>query len=253
MTARLVRESGPDNTEALLRQQVAVCSRLLNMEGILGYSGHVSARLPDGRGFLIQPFDQSRAELSADDLLVCDADGRKIAGPEDRKAPSEVFIHSEILGRRADVNAVAHFHYETATLFTLVEGVSLLPVKNHAIRWASGFPVHSDPSHVNSPELGRALAEALGPHNACLIRAHGQVVVAEDVPALFIDSVHFVENAEAHYRAAQLGKVIPLDAGEIARFAEAQNRPRHVRKLWRYYVGKGIAAGVLGPEAEDLV
>ena len=32
------------------------------------------------------------------------------------------------------------------------------------------MPVHPDPSHVNSPELGRSLADTLGPHHALLIR-----------------------------------------------------------------------------------
>ena len=28
--------------------EVAACTRLLNFEGVLGYSGHVSQRLPEG-------------------------------------------------------------------------------------------------------------------------------------------------------------------------------------------------------------
>jgi hypothetical protein len=49
--------------ERRLREQVAACTLMLNELGILGYSGHVSARLPGGHGFLIQSFDQSRAAL----------------------------------------------------------------------------------------------------------------------------------------------------------------------------------------------
>ena len=33
---------------------------------------------------------------------------------------------------RPDVGAVGHFHPETATMSTLVEGRPLVPVKNHA-------------------------------------------------------------------------------------------------------------------------
>jgi L-ribulose-5-phosphate 4-epimerase len=60
---------------------------------------------------------------------------------------------------------------------------------------------------VSTPERSRALARSLGSHNALLIRAHGQVVVAESVPAVLIDSVHFVENAQAMYDAAGLGRL----------------------------------------------
>ena len=234
--------------EQRLRHEVAAATLLLNAEGILGYSGHISARLPAGRGILIQAVDQSRAELEPGQLLVCDFDGRVIEGPPGIRPPSEVFIHTEILGARPDVNAVAHFHHDLTTTFTLVEGLKLLPVKNHAVRWESGIPEHADPSHVSTPALGRAVAATLGAHHALLVRAHGQIVVAESVPGVLIDAIHFVENAEAHYRAAALGKVRPLTGAEFAAFRADFDRERHVAKLWRYYVGRGRARGVL-PEA----
>jgi len=232
-------------TERRLRHEVAAATLLLNDLGILGYSGHVSARLPDRTAFLIQSFEQSRAELAPEDLLICDLEGAVLAGAQGMRPPSEVFLHSEILRARAEVQAVAHFHHDLTTTFSLVEGVALSPVKNHAVRWAGGIPIHPDPSHVSDQALGRAAAASLGQCQAMLIRAHGQVVAAESVPAVFVDSVHFVENAEAMYRAACLGKVMPLSAAEIAAFARGFDRERHIAKLWKYYLGRGRAQGLL--------
>jgi len=231
--------------ERQLRVQVAACTLLLNDLSILGYSGHVSARLPGRHAFLVQSFDQSRADIEPDDLLICDFDGSVLAGPPGLRPPAEVYLHSEILRARPDVHAVAHFHHDLATVFTLVDGIALQPVKNHAARWADGIPIHPDPSHVSDPALGRTAAQSLGPHHAMLIRAHGQVVAAETVPAVFVDSVHFVENAEAMYRAAVLGPVLPLSAEEIAGFRRDFDRGRHIAKLWKYYVGRGRARGLL--------
>ena len=233
-----------NDPEQRLRAEIAACTRLMNMEGLMGYSGHVSARLPDDR-FLIQDFDQSRASLTPESLLICDMNGRLVSGPPGLRPVAEVHIHSEIFKARPDVNAIAHFHHDLTTTFTLVEGVSLIPLKNHALRWRSGIPVHPDPSHVDTSELGRGLAASLGPHHACLIRAHGQVVVAEDVRSLLIDSVHLVENAVALYQAAALGKVIPLSEREMDDFARAFKRDKHVAKLWTYYVDRGREAGLL--------
>jgi L-ribulose-5-phosphate 4-epimerase len=245
-SAKIVEQAVPaDMSEPRLRQQVAACTLLLNDLGILGYSGHVSARLPGCDAFLVQSFEQSRATLKPDDLLICDFAGKMLAGPAGQRPPSEVFLHCEILRARPDVQAIAHFHHDLTTVFTLVEGLELKPIKNHAVRWASGIPVHSDPSHVSDPALGRALARTLAAHQALLIRAHGQVVVAESVPALLIDSVHFVENAQAMYQAAALGRVLPLSADEIAGFLRDFKRDRHVAKLWKYYVGRGRARGLL--------
>jgi L-ribulose-5-phosphate 4-epimerase len=241
---------GANNQEARLRDGVAGVTRLLNDLGLLGYSGHVSARLPEGDRFLIQSFDQSRASLAPEDLLVSDLDGRKLAGPAGAKLPSEVYIHSEILRARPDIQAVAHFHHDLSTTFTLVEDVKLVPIKNHAVRWADGIPEHGDPSHVSTPELGRALAATLAEHHALQIRAHGQVVTAESLPALLVDCVHFTENAEALFRAHTLGQVRPLSESELASFLADFHRDRHVPKLWHYYVGRARARGVLPAEWE---
>jgi ribulose-5-phosphate 4-epimerase/fuculose-1-phosphate aldolase len=237
------------NSEAALRRDVAACTRMLVHEGILGYSGHVSARLPKeqyGRdAILIQPGARSRFELEADELLVVDFDGKVLAGKEHGKPPSEVFIHTEIMKARPDVAAVAHFHPETATLFTLVDDVPFRPVKNHAARWIDGTPVHPDASHVDTPASGASLADTLGRHEAALIRAHGAVVVAEDVRALFVDCVHFEENADALYRAAAIGRVNPLSTEEAKSFLSSFDRAEHAVKLWTYYVGRARAANVL--------
>ncbi|HKX16765.1 MAG TPA: class II aldolase/adducin family protein [bacterium] len=243
---RALRRSRPgadSHAETRLRDEVARCTRLLAGLGILDYSGHVSARLSGRAAFLIQPFEQSRAGLQPRDLLVCDFDGTVAAGGSaDRRPPAEVYLHAEILRARPDVRAVAHLHHELTTVFTVVNGVTLVPVKNHAARWASGVPVYPDPRHVDSRARGRAAARSLGPHHAMLIRAHGQVVVAESVPAVFADALHFVENAEALYRAALLGRPRPLSAREMADFVREFDRDRHVAKLWRDYTGQRPAA-----------
>ena len=240
------------NSEAALRRDLAACTRMLVHDGILGYSGHISARLPGRDAILIQPGARSRAELEPRELLVVDLDGKVLEGREHGKPPSEVFIHTEILKARRDVGAVAHFHPETATLFTLVDDVPFRPVKNHAARWIAGTPVHPDPSHVDTTESGAALAETLGKHEAALIRAHGAIVVAEDLRSLFVDCVHFEENAEALYRAAAIGRVSPLTHAEARSFLASFDRAQHAEKLWTYYVGRARIAGVLeeGYEAD---
>jgi L-ribulose-5-phosphate 4-epimerase len=214
------------------------------MEGLLTYSGHVSARVPDRDGFLIHPLMESRAAVSADDILVCDFGCELLAESPAERPPRESFIHAEIYRARLDVQAVAHTHSELAAAFTLAE-VTLQPMKSHAVRWASGIPTHPDPSHIKTPSQGRELAATLGSHNAALLRAHGGVVVAESVEALLVDAVHFEENARAQLQAQTLGRPLPLTDDEVELLQSRSNREQHVDKLWRYYIERGQAAGVL--------
>ena len=240
-----VTHNSANNIEQRLRHEIAAVTRLLVSERILGYSGHVSARLPERDAILIQPIHESRAALRPEHLLVCDMDGKMIDGPPGERPPSEIYIHTELYRARADVNAIAHYHHDLTTAFSLVEGVALRPIKNHAVRWASGIPVHPAPDHVNTSALGRALAQRLGPHHALVIRAHGEVVVAETLPALLMDVIHFTENAQALYQASLLGPVAALTADEMARFAKSLKRRKHSIKLLTYYIGRAQADGLL--------
>ncbi|HSM19033.1 MAG TPA: class II aldolase/adducin family protein, partial [Hyphomicrobiales bacterium] len=220
----------------------------LHAEGVLDYSGHIGARLPDNSGILIQGFKDSRDELTPDQVLTVDWDGSLIEGREGARPPSETVIHTAILKARPDIGAVLHCHPPSAILFTLIEGAAFVPMKNHAIRWRDGVPEHSDPGHISSQEQGAALAATLGEHNACLLRAHGAVLVAEDPRALLIDGIHFEENATALRDAMAIGSLRPLTEAECEMMASTFRRDHHISKLWAYYVGRGIKEGVL-PES----
>jgi ribulose-5-phosphate 4-epimerase/fuculose-1-phosphate aldolase len=233
------------DAEYVLRMKVAACTLMLVNEKCMNYSGHVSGRLPGGDTFLIQPIDVPRSGLRPDDLLVCDLDGEVVRGRAGSKAPAEVALHAEILRARPDVNSIAHFHHDLTNSFTLVEDMPLRIVKNHAIRWRSGMPVHADPAHVATPELGRAVANTLGTHHALQIRAHGQVITAESVEAVLTDFIHFVENAQAMHNACVLGRLVPLSEADMESFAKYFKRDRHVDKLWRYYIESWQTAGVV--------
>ncbi len=226
-----------------LRKELAAATRMLVDAGIMGYSGHLSARPSDLDRLLIQPIDDPRAGLRGERLLLVDFDGGVLEG--EGKPPSELAIHTEIYRARPEVRSVAHFHHDPTTMFTMADDCPLVAVKNHASRWASGVPVHPDPSHMATADQGRALAATLGEADAALLRGHGEVVVAEDVLTLFADVIHFVENADALAIAARLGPVVPLTAAECDRFLATFKRERHARKLWSYHTWVATRRGTL--------
>jgi L-ribulose-5-phosphate 4-epimerase len=224
--------------------ETAAATRLLVTEGILDYSGHISTRIPGRDAFVIQVGSSSRAEIGPESMLVVDHSGKVIEG--DGQPPSELPIHLEILKARPDVQAVLHCHMELAIAFTMMQGVTLVPMRARASRWKSGIPTHPDPSHIKYTEQGSALAQTLGPNHAALMRAHGLVLVAESVRALFIDAVHFKENASAQLQVLQAGaKPLALTAEEIEQIERMEMREWHIKKLWNYYMRKGLAENVL--------
>lgn len=224
--------------------EVAAATRMLVMEEILDYSGHISTRVPGEDGFLIQRRTDSRAEVVPENLVFVGYDGKVKGG--DGKPPSETVIHTAILNARPDVQAVLHCHMEISIAFTMMEGVTLLPMRARATRWRSGIPTHPDPSHIKNFDQGQELMQTLGKHHAALMRAHGMVLVAESTQALMIDAVHFKENAVAQMSAMQAGaKPVPLNDKEIQQILKMEDRDHHIGKLWNYYVRKAIASGEL--------
>lgn len=234
------------NSAKVLRTQVAACTRLLNMEGILHYSGHISVRVPGTDTLYIQTRNESRADVTPESILLVDLDGKVLEG--DGKPPSELVIHTEIYRARPDIGSIIHNHMEIATAFTLAKNVKLQVVSFAAARWASGIPVMRDAGHFKTKEHGISLAKALGNANALLLRAHGLVLTSESAPAMLCDTIHFQDNARAQKEAMQLGEIDPLTPAEIARVEQYSERDHHVRKMWNYYAKEGVKKGVLPKE-----
>ncbi len=86
------------------------------------------------------------------------------------------------------------------------------------------------------------MAETLAHHNAALLRAHGSILVAESIPTLLMDAIHFEENARAQITAAQLGRMKPLTEAELEVLADEWVREDHAAKLWHHFVTKLRAA-----------
>lgn len=226
-----------------LRDDVVTCTRLLVFQDILDYSGHLSARVPGKKLMLIQPRDTSRAGLSSDDMLVVDLDGRVVEG--EGVPPAEWPIHASTYRARPDVNMVCHGHPTLSTTFSMVDR-PLLPMRHFAYKFPDGLPVHPDPTHIFSLEQGDALAKTLGQGGACLLRAHGTLVVGHRIQELFMDCLDIEENARTLLYATQLGTLLPLTPEEVKRVGASYGRTGHrPNKVWEHYLHRGRTAGVL--------
>jgi L-ribulose-5-phosphate 4-epimerase len=226
-----------------LREQLAACTRLLVMQEVMDFSGHVSARIPGTDRVLIQPRDTSRAALTADDILVVDLDCNILEG--EGPAPSETALHTCVYRARPDAVAVCHGHPTMSTLFTIVDR-PFLPVRNFAYRFADGVPVHADTTHIRSEAQGQAVAETLGQHAVCLLRAHGTVVVSHSVEELLMDCLDIEENARSLLYANSLGPLLPITRDEVTELQASYGRSGYrAGKVWEHYLAKGRLAGIL--------
>jgi L-fuculose-phosphate aldolase len=226
-----------------LRGQLALACRMLVNEGLLDQSGHISARHPtDPNRFLIHPHRLSRYEVTPDKLVLVNLDGEVVEGQD--RAPSERFIHAGIYRARPEVGSVCHIHSRMATVFPIA-GRPLRAITNYAtFLGPEPVPVYPDPRHVDTLAKGEALAASLGERSACLMRAHGAVIVGADVREAFAASVYLEENALRAYMALQIGELAGYAEDELRGVAAHNWTAGSRQKTWDYYRARAQRAGL---------
>jgi L-fuculose-phosphate aldolase len=205
---------------ALRREIVVVCRRLWERGLIAGQDGNVSVRLPGNR-LLVTPAGMSKVDVGPNDLveLSLDGDGRRGG----RRASSEVLMHLRIYNRRPDVMAVVHAHPPTATAFAVAGEGLVACVLPEVI-----FQVGQVPLLRYATPGTEALADSFEPylatHDAFLLANHGATTVG---PSLLLahQRMESVEHAARILLGARLlGRVNPLDSGEVRALEEARRR-----------------------------
>lgn len=179
----------------------------LYKRGFIEGFGHISARLPGSDRFLIARHSLG-PRATAEDFLVLDLEGRKLAGQGD--ITGEYPIHLDILRARPDVGSVIHYHGLYSTAFTTSEQ-TLRPIHLMGTIFHDGIPIYPDPRLVSNRQRGAALAKALGPHRAVLMRAHGAAITGGSVEEAVGGAFLFEENARRACISAGLGKPVWLD------------------------------------------
>lgn len=155
--------------------------------------GHVAARLPDDPGlFLMKAHTIGLEEITPDNLITLNLEAEKVAGHMPRHL--EAFIHSEILRARPDVQAVVHTHAPHAVAFSSLER-PLQPIGHDGAMFSGGLPVFFETSDlIVDQQRGKAVARALGAHNALLLRNHGIVTTGRSIEEATVLAL-WLENA----------------------------------------------------------
>lgn len=226
-------------TEETLKVKVAQAVRMLAVEGIVNYSGHVSARVPGTNRIVINSRDASREIVQSENIVTVDLDGNKVAGKEGE--PDETWMHLSIYRARPDVMSVVHSHALYSTAFTIARK-PLLPVTVRGAIFADGVPEYREAGKIVNREQGDALAKELGPHRAVLIRMHGAAVVGGYLEEAFAVALHLEEDAQYQLTAAMLGPVDQLTPQEVEDSIRESWKPNSILKRWEYYRAKEARA-----------
>jgi L-ribulose-5-phosphate 4-epimerase len=164
-----------------LRRKLTNAGRVLTSQDQGDFvAGHVTVRLPDDpRRFLMKPATIGLDEMTPDTVITVNLDGKKVGGTMPRH--NEVFIHSEVLRARPDIQCVVHTHAPHAVAFSSL-GKKLVPVNNEAGYFHNRLPVFDETTDlIVTPERGAAVARCMGQNTAVLLRNHGIVTAGRSI------------------------------------------------------------------------
>jgi len=175
--------------------------------------------------------------VAAGDIIEYDLDSKPVSG-DPGAGYTERFIHGEIYRARPDVMAIVHCHSPDLIPFG-ASSVPLRPVYHMAgfleqpvpifeIRAAAGIT----DMLIRNPELGRALAQTLGPTPAALMRGHGAVVVAPSLHVVVGRAYYMNLNARLQLQAILLGGSVKYLDPEEAQKTGAQDG---FERAWDYW------------------
>ena len=118
-------------------------------------------RIPGQNKILMKPHSFGFEEIRPQHIIVVDiGTGKKLEGKYERH--SEVFIHTEIMKARPDVNCVVHSHPPYATAFGAL-GQRLRPISHEGNIFYEGLPTFDyTTALIRTPELGVEVAKSLG-------------------------------------------------------------------------------------------
>ena len=210
-----------------LKKKVALGNRIVFHQGLADYHGHVSARIPGTRKFLIKPVLAPLGRIAAKDIIlvdideymeVCEENYAKAANKRSvtklKLPPRETMIHASVYNTRPDVNSVVHTHQPLATAFSIA-GVPLKPIYNQASVFAPETPIFPSPRLIYSVQDGKEICATLGSRMAMLLQGHGIVVVGDSLEYATVHAIYLERTAYIQWIASSIGTPVLMPQKDI--------------------------------------
>lgn len=204
------------SAEAQARIDLAAALRTASRMGLgEGICNHFSAEVPGRPGhFLINPQGLHWSEVTPADLVLLDAQGRKLAGRHEVE-PTAFFIHGAAHRSKPTAKCVLHTHMPYATTLTVVLGGRIEPVSQTALKFhgRDAYDEHYNGLALDAAE-GERIVAGLNNADVLFLANHGVIVTGPRIDVAF-DDLYYLE------RACQL-QVLGMGTGKpLRQVAEA--------------------------------
>jgi ribulose-5-phosphate 4-epimerase/fuculose-1-phosphate aldolase len=167
-------------------------SRLGYGEGICN---HFSMEMPGDPGrFLINPQGLHWSEVTTHDLVVVDAQGRRVSGRHPVE-PTAFFIHGAIHRGKATAKCVLHTHMPYATALTVIQDGRLEWASQTALKFHDRVAYDDEYGGLALDDAeGERMCGRLADAEVLFLANHGVIVTGPDMATAF-DDLYYLERA----------------------------------------------------------
>jgi len=211
-------------TIASIRREVcALHSELTRYQLVVWTAGNVSARVPGQDLLVIKPSGVSYDDLTPDNMVVCDLDGRVVDGVH---APSsDTAAQAYVYRHLPDVGGVVHTHSPYATAWAARGEAIPCVLTMVADEFGGDIPVGPF-AVIGDDSIGRGIVDTLSGSRspAVLMQNHGVFAVGATARAAVKAAVMCEDVARTVHLSRQLGEPLPIEQSQVDRlFDRYQN------------------------------
>ncbi len=230
------------------RIDLAACFRMAAKLGMAeGICNHFSFVLPGHpQLFLVNPFGLAFAEVTASSLLICDFQGRVLAG-EGQPEATAFFIHAQLHRLNPRATAAFHTHMPNATALCMLEGDPFVWAGQTALKFYERMVVDE---HYNGLALddaeGERISRAAGEADIVMLKNHGPLVLGPSIAEAWDDLYYLERAAEVQLKAMASGRPLKPVPHAIASAAcrqmlvgNAESARLHLESVKRSLTGSG--------------
>lgn len=208
--------------ERAARRQIAEVAREIYGRKLSGATdGNLSVRLGSDR-FATTPSGVHKGRLEPADVVIVDASGQPIGGPQRGasgrvlRPSSEIGLHLEAYRRRPEIGAVIHAHPPMAIAYTLAGG-KLSETLVSEVVFAIGQIATAPYTTPTTAQVPAVLGEYLACYDCVILPRHGSVTLGADLDTAQARLDALEHTAYIYCMVKMMGGAAPIAAGEVDR------------------------------------
>jgi L-ribulose-5-phosphate 4-epimerase len=201
---------------ARIRREVCdLHAELVRYQLVVWTAGNVSARVPGEDLLVIKPSGVAYADLTPENMIVCDLDGKVVEG--DLSPSSDTAAHAYVYRNMPEVGGVVHTHSTYASAWA-ARGEEV-PCVLTAMADEFGGPIPVGPfALIGDDSIGRGIVETLAGSNspAVLMRNHGVFTIGASAKAAVKAAVMTEDVARTVHLARVHGTPVSIAENDVA-------------------------------------